>query len=72
MSEHPYIFTTFTRVDTPSQEDCADYYYKDIGDNFYFKLPDASYYSEDDAAAGKYYIPDVENEDNIVSENKIL
>ena len=65
--EHPYIFTTFTKVANPSVENCANYYYK--SGRFYFKLPDASYYLAEHEDS--YYEPDIVA-DNIVCLNKIL
>ena len=65
--QQPYIFTTFSRVVSPDPEDCDDYYYYD--GRFYYKLPDASYYSEADE--NNYYTPD-SDEDNIVCLNKIV
>ena len=66
--QHPYVFTTFTKVNNPNINDCEDYYYKT--ERFYFKLPDSSYYSQEDE--DNYYTPDVLNNDNIVCLNKIL
>lgn len=67
LCQEPYIFTTFTKVVNPSQEDCANYYY--YTGRFYFKLPGPNYYRTEDE--DYYYTPDCA-ENNIVSLNKIV
>lgn len=57
---HPYIYTEFTRVSSPIENNWNKYYWKQ-GD-YYYKLPSSDYYNAEEAEAGNYWIPTVADE----------
>ena len=64
--EHPYHYTTFTKVNNPSAADWESYFFYD-GNNYY-KLPSESYF---DANEQNYYMTD-STEDNLIYDGQIL
>ena len=44
--QHPYLFTTFTAVEEPNENDWENYFCKSKNRNYYFKIPNQAYFQE--------------------------
>ena len=64
---YPYIYSTFTQVNSPNASDWNSYFYFD--GRYYYKLPSADYFNDSEE---NYFTPDVTDVANIVSLNQLL